>query len=65
MIWGKTTEQKLERIYSFHKWFAWYPVELENGQWCWWEYVWQCKEEHRGGSEMIRKPFILNEVKPE
>ena len=40
MIWGKTTKEKLTQYYSVGKWFAWRPVQLEDGRWVWWEYVW-------------------------
>jgi len=40
MIWGKTNTQRLA-IYEKHKWFAWYPVKLNDGRWIWWEWTWQ------------------------
>ena len=40
MIWGKTTSEKIAEIYSVSKWFAWYPIQLKDGRWIWWEYVW-------------------------
>lgn len=39
MIWGKTTKEKHEKVYSVHFWFAWYPVQLDDGRWAWWEHV--------------------------
>lgn len=41
MIWGKTTSEKLITIYSVNQWFVWRPVQLKNGRWIWWEYVWK------------------------
>ena len=37
MIWGKTYKEKRERIASVKNWFAWYPIRLADGRWCWWE----------------------------
>ena len=41
MIWGKITSEKCETIYSVSKRFAWHPIQLTDGQWVWWEYVWK------------------------
>lgn len=41
MIWGKLLKEKVERVYSCGKWFAWYPIRLKDGRWAWWEYVWR------------------------
>lgn len=41
MIWGKTTREKYETIYSVSQKFIWFPIQLTNGQWVWWEYVWK------------------------
>jgi len=55
MIWGKTTEEQLWE-YRKHKWFAWYPVALDNGQWVWWEWIWRQKESQiRDGDNWSRK----------
>ena len=24
---------------SWQRWFAWHPVQLDNGVWVWWEWV--------------------------
>lgn len=29
---------------EWHWWFAWFPVELENGERVWWEDVWRRRE---------------------
>jgi len=40
MIWGKTDKEKDEiKRRKALKWFAWRPVPLKDGRWCWWEYV--------------------------
>ena len=41
MIWGKTTSEKLTTVYSVSQRFAWFPVQLTDGQWVWWERVWK------------------------
>lgn len=38
MIWGKFESQKLKPE-DWRKWFAWRPVMLDDGRWCWLEYV--------------------------
>lgn len=40
MKWGMTESER--RIHEAHKdtrWFAWYPVKLMSGRWCWLERV--------------------------
>ncbi len=39
MIFGKTTKQKEEIAGKYYRWFAWYPVQLLNGCWAWWQIV--------------------------
>lgn len=40
MIWGKTyKQQQEERDRKNANWFAWHPVHLEDGRWCWLERV--------------------------
>jgi len=46
MIFGKTTEQMeaevqeyLRELQKGYIWFAWYPVQLDNGRWIWLEKV--------------------------
>jgi len=39
MIWGKTYKE--QKIHRQTKWFAWYPVQLKDGRWCWLECVWR------------------------
>ncbi len=37
-MWGRTNDQtraRLDALYKWHHWFAWYPVQLEHGQWAW------------------------------
>lgn len=48
MIWGKTDKEKSERIIRCKQWFAWRPVKLEDGRWCWWEKIWAMEWEHWG-----------------
>lgn len=55
MIWGKTTEEQL-KVYHKHKWFAWYPVTLDDGRWVWWEWIWERLESHRGSDSWSRQP---------
>lgn len=33
---GPTTEQRQVKRYSWHEWFAWYPVRLQNNSFCCW-----------------------------
>lgn len=40
MIWGETTEQAAQRRESWQRAFAWIPVQLWDGRWCWWCYYW-------------------------
>lgn len=46
MKFGKTFKQKQEEkqkllrsLYGWHKWFAWYPVQLDTERWAWLETV--------------------------
>lgn len=40
MIWGKTNKQKIEKQkQKDSNWFAWRPVQLDDGRWCWFERV--------------------------
>lgn len=40
MKWtGPTREQRKARQDSFTPWFAWYPVEVENGTHVWLEWI--------------------------
>jgi len=40
MIWGKSKTKKLAwRKLKASRWFAWYPVHLEDGRWAWLEFV--------------------------
>jgi len=40
MKWqSETYEQKIERLEKPHKWFAWYPVQFNDGTRVWLEYV--------------------------
>ena len=44
MRWdGETAEQENARLNDWHKWFAWYPVQLKSGQWVWWENLWRIR----------------------
>jgi hypothetical protein len=46
MIWGKTfKQQEREQENKDMSWFAWYPIQLTNGRWLWWEYVRRFKYE--------------------
>lgn len=36
MIWGKTYKEVSDtRNKKDANWFAWYPVHLKDGRWCW------------------------------
>lgn len=38
MIWGKTNKEKeQQRQNRDSNWFAWRPVKLVSGRWCWLE----------------------------
>ena len=40
MKWsGETEEQRMVREYEWHKWFAWFPVQMPDGTWVWLEHV--------------------------
>ena len=39
MIWGETDEQRHARRYTWHRWFAWRPVRVNDGRWVWRETV--------------------------
>jgi len=40
MMWGKTKQQWYRDYCGDHRWFAWYPVKLRTGQWCWLQTIW-------------------------
>lgn len=35
MIWGETTAAFNLRITAWHPWFAWHPIQLEDGRMAW------------------------------
>jgi len=40
MILGRTyKERDRRREIKESKWYAWYPIHLADGRWCWFEYV--------------------------
>jgi hypothetical protein len=42
MIFGHTHQQRLDIVEARRRWhpfFAWHPVQLDTGNWCWWEWV--------------------------
>lgn len=43
MLWGMTAAQKeaIAKGYVAELWFAWHPVKLFDGRWCWLDYVWR------------------------
>lgn len=41
MIWGIFNFEKHHRTWGRHKWFAWRPVELRCGRWCWLQYIYR------------------------
>lgn len=49
MIYGKTNqEQTIEKLawrekyyHTWHKWFAWYPIQLRNGRKVWWQTIYR------------------------
>lgn len=52
MIYGKTNQQKAhdylkwsnEYHNTWYRWFAWRPVELEDGRKTWWTHVYRNRE---------------------
>ena len=50
MIWGKTFKQKrIERIAVNARWFAWKPVQLNDGRWIWWTRLQRVYRDNWGG----------------
>lgn len=42
MIWGETKAERNERMFeTWTKWFAWVPVELEDGRMAWLQTVYR------------------------
>lgn len=43
MRWrGETWEQRRQRVMSdWHRWFAFFPIQMRDGSWVWLEYVWR------------------------
>jgi len=40
MKWsGETEEQRMVREDEWHKWFAWFPLQMPDGTWVWLERV--------------------------
>lgn len=39
MIWGKEHDVPLDLSPLWVAWFAWYPVRLWDGRWCWLEKI--------------------------
>jgi hypothetical protein len=44
MQWGEPwaiarERRRLMGDKEWRRWFAWYPVRLNDGTWAWWEYV--------------------------
>jgi hypothetical protein len=42
MIFGQTHEERRRRATQLNEWrlwFAWYPVQLEDGRWAFWQNV--------------------------
>lgn len=59
MIWGKTNDDRVNtsvKAIVWHKWFAWHPVTLDNGQFCWLETI-----ERKGRSKYGNYP--VEEIK--
>lgn len=40
---GRWADNNYARIFRWHKWFAWYPVTVEDGNCIWLEYVARCR----------------------
>ena len=36
---GKTFQERRNRLRQWHKWFAWYPVKVEDHDCRWFEFV--------------------------
>ncbi len=43
MIWGESSEARHFRLFRYNLWFAWHPVKLVTGRWCWWEHIWRAR----------------------
>lgn len=58
MRWGgkETDAERRSRLSTFHRWFAWHPVRLDDtGQWAWMESVvrWALPASFDGDGGMI------------
>ena len=57
MIWGRTYTQYKEQKLAWKIWFAWRPIQFEDGRWCWLQKVRRRREEDQydGGYFSIYK----------
>lgn len=55
MKWsGETKEQRVLRDSKWHKWFAWFPLQMSGGTWVWLEHV-ERRQKYRG-------PWVYREI---
>lgn len=47
-------DRKKVEVTEWHRWFAWYPVEVQPGYWVWGEYVLRIR---RSGSWFYKDAF--------
>lgn len=57
---GKTNLQQAQENAKWHIVFAWFPVQLETGEWVWLERVWR-RDRQRAirGYDWIYKPLTF------
>jgi len=55
---GPTREEKRAAKCEWHRWFAWYPVQIDERECRWWEYV-----ERRGMYFVGWDPFWIWEYR--
>lgn len=57
---GETRLEKDVRLATFHRWFAWRPVQVGPNDWRWLEVVERSIERHRVG----RRPYWVIYYRP-
>lgn len=50
--------ERVSRLETWHRWFAWYPVRLENGDLVWFETVWRRGIYNPGGVMFDDSPWV-------